>query len=304
MDGLNKKEKELVALGAAIAANCIPCVAFHIEEAKKIGLSITQIEEAVALAKKIKDVPANSVLTTALAHLSSNAESQITDSNSTPCGCSCWQTVTEKQGAFLMNEEENYSFEDVANALGAQLSAYLRRMVNHSPDADDLLQETLIRIAGNLSDFNHRSSLKTWAYTIATNVAYDYLRKNKKVNLKTFDENDHYSDAREDERLVLDEMNTCVREVIDTMPPDYRAVIVLFNLQGKSAAEISEICGISIETTKIRIHRAKKRLKEALNRQCIFYTTPEGSVRCDRKRRHCDWIALIFPLLPATWQTP
>ncbi len=182
-----------------------------------------------------------------------------------------------------MTVETTLSFEDIAVELSGQLFIYLRRMINNSPDADDLLQETLMRIAKNLPDFEYRSSVKTWAYKIATNVAYDYLRKNKKVQLVEFDEKDKSSDIDEGDRLVLDEMNSCVRGVIDKMPADYRSVIVLFNLQGKSVAETAEICGISLENAKIRIHRAKTRLKEALGRECVFYETPEGSLRCDRK---------------------
>lgn len=180
-------------------------------------------------------------------------------------------------------KEEHVSFEDIAGELSGQLFIYLRRMINNSPDADDLLQETLIRIAGNLPDFEYRSSVKTWAYKIATNVAYDYLRKHKKNQLVEFDEKDKSSGVDEGDRLVLDEMNSCVREVIDKMPPDHRSVIVLYNLQGKSIAETAEICGITLENAKIRIHRAKARLKEALDRECVFYKTDDGALRCDRK---------------------
>lgn len=64
MSELNIREQELVALGAAIASNCVPCIEYHIPEARRVGLSDTQIREAVRIADKVRQVPARSVLQT------------------------------------------------------------------------------------------------------------------------------------------------------------------------------------------------------------------------------------------------
>ena len=85
------------------------------------------------------------------------------------------------------------------------------------------------------------------------------------------------------EQIILEEMNACVRGVIEKLPPDYRAVTILFHLEDKSIDEISDILNISPAATRVRIHRGKQQLKEALGRKCVFYHTPEGTVRCDRK---------------------
>lgn len=62
MKALNPCEYELVAIGAAIASNCVPCIEYHIPEARKAGLTDAQILEAVQLAEKLKQVPARKVL--------------------------------------------------------------------------------------------------------------------------------------------------------------------------------------------------------------------------------------------------
>lgn len=62
MKQLSPKEYELVALGAALASNCIPCIEYHIPEARKVGLTEGQLREAIALAEKIRQVPARKVL--------------------------------------------------------------------------------------------------------------------------------------------------------------------------------------------------------------------------------------------------
>lgn len=181
---------------------------------------------------------------------------------------------------------ENPSFEDVARTLSGPLQRYLERMVGNRATADDLLQETLMRIARGLPNFEGRSSVKTWAFTIATRVATDYFRSPEtRAQIVDVDRVPEISasDADVEGRMVIDEMNSCVREVIDSLPEDYRAALILHDLQGLTAAATAEACGCSLATAKIRIHRARVRLKDALGKECEFYRDDEGVFRCDRK---------------------
>ena len=66
MTALSKAEIELVALGAAMGSNCVPCIQFHVPEARKAGLSDLQIAEAIRKADKVRQVPARKVLDTAM----------------------------------------------------------------------------------------------------------------------------------------------------------------------------------------------------------------------------------------------
>ena len=66
---LSEKERELAALGASIGCNCVPCIVYHIAKARQCGLTDHQIRDAVELARRVRDVPANQVLSTALAQL-------------------------------------------------------------------------------------------------------------------------------------------------------------------------------------------------------------------------------------------
>jgi len=67
--GLSQSERELVAIGAAVASNCIPCVEYHVPEARKSGLTDAQIAEAVRLADRVRQVPAKKVLDAAIGML-------------------------------------------------------------------------------------------------------------------------------------------------------------------------------------------------------------------------------------------
>jgi RNA polymerase sigma-70 factor (ECF subfamily) len=137
-----------------------------------------------------------------------------------------------------------------------------------------------------LSSFAGRSSIKTWAFSIASRVAADYFRHPaRKTRIAELDEVGELidPDRATDERMVVDEMNECVRQVIDSLPDTYRAALILHDLEGLSAEQTAEICDCSVASAKIRIHRARIRLKEALEAQCDTYRDPDSVFRCDRK---------------------
>lgn len=169
------------------------------------------------------------------------------------------------------------------------LTRYLHHYVSDPVLAEDLLQETLARISRGLEGFENRSSLTTWAFAIATRVAADHFRR-PEHRLKIVDVLD-LEDIEElaleeslvDQKLDSHKMNACIREVIDSLPEDYRAALVLYDLEELTARQVAEICDIPLSTAKIRIHRARKRLREAFKTECEFYRDDDNVFRCYRK---------------------
>ena len=87
------------------------------------------------------------------------------------------------------------------------------------------------------------------------------------------------------DRLVIDEMSACVRGVIDGLPGDYRTALVLHDLEGLTAAQVAEVAGCSLANAKVRIHRARRRLKDRLWRTNVtFYRDDDNVFRCDRNQ--------------------
>ena len=91
MSDLSPRERELVALGAAMGSNCVPCVEYHIPEARKVGLTDSEIHEAIRLADKVRQVPARKVLQTSLKLLPTAVNGKEVSSDD---GCEC-DTVTK-----------------------------------------------------------------------------------------------------------------------------------------------------------------------------------------------------------------
>lgn len=178
------------------------------------------------------------------------------------------------------------AFRRIADEISGPLLRYLERNVGEHGLAEDLLQETLIRVARGLPNFDGRASTKTWAFSIATRVVADHFRNPaNRAHIVDVDEWPEVPDAERciDDRLVIDEMSGCVRQVIESLPEDYRVALVLHDLEGLTAEQTAQICGCTLSTAKIRIHRARLRLREALQKECKFYRDSDNVLRCDRK---------------------
>lgn len=177
-------------------------------------------------------------------------------------------------------------FDTVARDYSPVLLRYLLRQVGDEDVAQDLLQETLLGIAKGLGRFEHRASIKTWVFAIASRVVATHLRRPERVHrivdIETIADVDDGQVSVEDS-LEFDEMNQCVREVIDSLPPDYRSALILHDLEGMGCAQTASVLGISPGAVRVRIHRARGRLKLALAKQCGFYRDNANILRCQRQ---------------------
>lgn len=176
---------------------------------------------------------------------------------------------------------------------------YLANLVGQR-DAEDLTQEVFVKVDHALQTFRGESQLSTWIYRIATNTALDKLRSpsfrqagQKSLAEKSIaegeteivDKNAWTGEKRPsvETSLIQKEMNECIRGIVENLPDNYRTVVVLSELEGFKDDEIAEIIGASIHTAKIRLHRARSRLKKELEVHCSFYRDERNEFACDRK---------------------
>jgi RNA polymerase sigma-70 factor (ECF subfamily) len=186
-------------------------------------------------------------------------------------------------------------FKEVYDEFQIRILNYLSRLTGHHDDAEDMTQEVFEKVSRSLSDFNEESKLSTWLFRIATNTAIDRSRSstNKHLSNQTSLEDivgtdesnvqDIHNEALIDQKVIRKDMSVCVREFINNLPTDYKTVIILSELEGFENKEIADILQVSLATVKIRLHRARFKLKKILDAECEFYKDERNILVCDRK---------------------
>lgn len=167
------------------------------------------------------------------------------------------------------------SFQKLVEIHQKKIYNIVFRMINNEEDAKDLTQDILVKAYKNMDKFRLDSSFGTWLYRIATNTCLDELRKRKKKYIEiplTIDDAESDKPLKEyaidnkgpDVQVLKKERQRVISEAIKSLPPDYRKVIVLRDIQGFSYEEISKICDINIGTIKSRINRGRSQLRDQL----------------------------------------
>jgi len=185
-----------------------------------------------------------------------------------------------------MRNGQALSFSSVYKEFYTKIFHYLRRLVGEL-EAEELTQTVFEKISRNLSTFKGDSKLSTWIYGVATNTALDRLKSQSfkysfagplaplPINLPEAEHavsNWSCTPAPPDKKVIQNEMSECVREFVDRLPPDYRTIIVLNEFEGLTNKEIAEVLEISLDSAKIRLYRARKRLKESLLQMVVIST--------------------------------
>jgi RNA polymerase sigma-70 factor (ECF subfamily) len=216
-----------------------------------------------------------------------------------------WRTIQEEVGTMSHSleardtqEEQDQrgqtpEFSDVFEEYQRPIHGYLLRMTENEAEAEDLTQEVFLRVHRSLSTFRGESSLKTWLYRIASNVFFDHTRKASTRQAGatstlegTLHEGEEWEDKeapQPDQLAAQSEMSACVQEHVEALPDDYKAVLVLHDDQGLKNREIAEALGCSEATVKIRLHRAREKLRASLNTGCDFSRDERNVFVCERK---------------------
>jgi len=189
-------------------------------------------------------------------------------------------------------------FTDIFNTYQKPIYNYVLRMVRNKDIAEELTQEIFVKTYKNLPSFRGDSKISTWIYGIATNSCLDYFRtsefkKSEKTGAIILDILPEEADSDGikrilsiEEGLIKSEMAECIRDYIESLPGEFRTVIILHDLEGLKNREIAKILGCSLDTVKIRLHRARKKLQSVLASNCDFYLDENNVLCCDRKQSH------------------
>ena len=180
-------------------------------------------------------------------------------------------------GAVALSEEDRQRFQADALPLLDSLYGAALRMTRNPADAEDLVQETMLRAYRSFRSFEPGTNLKAWLFRILTNAYINIYRKKQrepqKVSADELEEFDLYQELKSrdpqfqetPETIVLDSLvDTDIIEAIDDLPEQFRLAVMLSDVEGFSYAEMAEIMDVPMGTVMSRLHRGRKTLQKRL----------------------------------------
>lgn len=147
------------------------------------------------------------------------------------------------------------------------------RMTGDTAEAEDLSQEAFLQLFRKISTFRGESAFSTWLHRMVVNVVLMHLRK-KGLQQVSLDEVDNSQDepvkreyGDDDKRLLHSIERITLSRAIEALPPGYRAVLVLHDIEGYEHNEIAQILNCSVGNSKSQLHKARLKLREVLRSQ-------------------------------------
>jgi RNA polymerase sigma-70 factor (ECF subfamily) len=179
-------------------------------------------------------------------------------------------------------------FQALHDHYRSRVLRYVTRLVGET-EAEDVTQAVMLKISRALPGFRGDSSVSTWIYRIATNAALDRLRRRSAQPMAESEleaEGDVPPEAQAasaETAAMREEMSACIRGFVERLPQSYRTVMVLSELEGFANEEIAAILEVSLPTVKIRLHRAREKLRRDLQAGCSFYPSEDAGIGCEPK---------------------
>ena len=170
----------------------------------------------------------------------------------------------------VLKGEQN-AYAELVNRYQAYVFTLVLRMIKSREDAEEVAQDVFIKAYRSLADFRGESKFSTWLYTIANTTSITFLRK-KKLDVHSLDNEKVFEVADSKDsgfRANLVEQKSrvnMVNEAITMLSPDDAEIITLFYKAEQNLEEISRILRLETNTAKVRLHRARTRLKEKMEK--------------------------------------
>lgn len=180
--------------------------------------------------------------------------------------------------AALAKEGREPAFRELVRRYERPVFSLIFRMVRDRETAEDLAQDTFIKVLNNIDRYRPEFKLSSWLFKIANNVTIDHLRKRQLATV-SLDGSPHAQTAAEAQATSLDveskgesaleaiesrELGSAIERAIGKLRPEYRSCILLRHVEGRSYEEIAATLDLPLGTVKTYIHRARHELREAL----------------------------------------
>lgn len=164
----------------------------------------------------------------------------------------------------LIRQSPQQAFQYIVDQYHQRLYWHVRRMLIHHEDADDVIQEVMIKVWKHLSSFSGQSAIYTWLYRIATNEALNHIKKQKAQSITKVDQQTHdylVEQLTADHWFDGDEILTKLQAAIAQLPSTQREVFNLKYFENMKYEDMAEVTGTSVGGLKANYHHAVKKIK-------------------------------------------
>jgi RNA polymerase sigma-70 factor (ECF subfamily) len=160
---------------------------------------------------------------------------------------------------------------------------FILTSVKNESAADDLAQETFIRIQEKLNTVRDPEKISSWIFCIAYHLCQDHFRTLKKSSTpeEIHDGLVNLEETPLQKKLEQGEMSQCVQDKLRLLPETQRTLIIFADLMEFSYQEIADILGLTVENVKVRLHRARKKFKAILEKECTFEVDERSLLVCE-----------------------
>jgi RNA polymerase sigma-70 factor (ECF subfamily) len=188
---------------------------------------------------------------------------------------------------------ETELYEIIMRRYNQRLYRVAWSIVHNAAEAEDVIQDAYVRAYTNLCQFAGQAKFATWLTRIAVNEAQARLRRARRQVQMPVDRNDEErqfpsGEPSPEARASEDEARTLLESAIGALPPDYRSVFMLREVEGLSTAETAECLEINEDNVKVRLHRSRRMLREELSARTGVANSSAFQFlgeRCDRTVR-------------------
>lgn len=164
---------------------------------------------------------------------------------------------------------DHQAYEGLVNRYQNYVFTLTLRMVKSREDAEEVAQDVFIKAYKYLADFRGTAKFSTWLYTIVNNTCISFLRKKKPEihsldNERVFEVADNVESGMRANQVEQKSKIAMVNKAISMLGTDDAEIITLFYKAEQSLEEIAQVLGLEVNTAKVRLHRARVRLKEKM----------------------------------------
>lgn len=176
----------------------------------------------------------------------------------------------------------------IYNQFHKTLLGFIKSKVTNHEDAEDIVQNVFVKVAGSIDNLNRKEKLHSWIYTIARNSIIDYYRSNANKKDLVIEGNIDESFTNEEYIDTTNGLECCLVDMVNQLPEEYRDIIVDVEMKGIKQKDLVDKYSLAYPSIRSRVQRGRIRLKQLLLECCAIKSDTRGNILDVRSKQACN----------------